>query len=96
MASETNAPSQFPTSRKQAIEQGERLYFTGKPCPRNHVAMRNVKGGCVQCSFEIAVANGNGCSIEAPNKKRSIKPANADSMSTEECEEMRRWKEANG
>ena len=35
--------------RKQAIDRGERYYFTGKPCPRGHVSKRHVTSGCVEC-----------------------------------------------
>lgn len=37
-------------SRAQAKEQGVTKYFTGKPCPREHVCERKVaSGACVQC-----------------------------------------------
>lgn len=42
-------------SRSEAIRLGLKRYFTGKPCPQNHVADRYVdKSTCVLCSFERA------------------------------------------
>lgn len=40
-------------TRKQALEQAFRYYFTGKPCKRGHVALRFVRGStCTQCDKE--------------------------------------------
>jgi predicted Fe-S protein YdhL (DUF1289 family) len=36
-------------TRKQAIEQGLKRYFTGKPCKRGHVDERYVTRGCIAC-----------------------------------------------
>ena len=37
-------------TRDQAISSGLKLYFTGKPCKRNHICYRNVVGRtCVEC-----------------------------------------------
>lgn len=36
-------------SRKEAIEKGLKMYFTGKPCKYGHVAERRVDGGCLEC-----------------------------------------------
>jgi hypothetical protein len=42
-------------SRDQAKDLGLAHYFTGKPCPRGHIAERFVSSfGCVECSFENA------------------------------------------
>lgn len=38
-----------PSPRKDAIEAGERYYFSGKPCPYGHVGKRHVTSGCVEC-----------------------------------------------
>lgn len=36
--------------RKAARLRGEKTYFTGKPCPKGHIAMRYTgHGGCIQC-----------------------------------------------
>ncbi len=40
-------------SRKEAIEQGLTLYFTGKPCPKGHIVTRKVKGSsCTKCASD--------------------------------------------
>lgn len=43
----------LPRSRKEAFENGEKWYFTGKPCKHGHVAKRLTKCGvCYVCSKE--------------------------------------------
>ena len=37
-------------SKKEAIKQGLKKYFTGKPCNREHIAERNLFGNCVVCA----------------------------------------------
>jgi hypothetical protein len=37
-------------TRKEALEKGLHLYFTGKPCKRGHICERTAKGGCVDCN----------------------------------------------
>jgi len=39
--------------RSQAIKEGRTHYFTGKPCKHGHVAMRRVKGTCMECDRSI-------------------------------------------
>jgi hypothetical protein len=42
-------------SRKAAKANGRRLYFTGKPCPKGHIAPRRTDSGqCVECAREGA------------------------------------------
>jgi hypothetical protein len=42
-------------SRKEAKEQGLTRYFTGKPCPKGHIAEKAVSNcTCVQCREEKA------------------------------------------
>lgn len=36
-------------TRKEAKEKGLKHYFTGKPCPKGHIAPRFIAGGCVEC-----------------------------------------------
>ena len=36
-------------SRKEALEQGLKRYFTGKPCKNGHVASRTLNGNCFEC-----------------------------------------------
>lgn len=36
----------------EAVKNGDKHYFTGKPCKRGHVALRFTKGGgCVDCNY---------------------------------------------
>ena len=42
----------YPKTRKEAKETGATHYFTGEPCTRGHVALRKIKGSCVECVKE--------------------------------------------
>src|ERR1043165_6302002 len=45
-------------SRKKALKQGLKFYFTGIPCAAGHVAQRRVIGyKCVQCEHEYRINN---------------------------------------
>lgn len=46
-------------TRKQAISNGFRHYFTGKPCKRGHYSLRMVSGKCLACE-----------PVHAPSKER--------------------------
>jgi len=37
-------------TRQQALAAGLNRYYTGKPCPHGHVAMRRVSGACCECA----------------------------------------------
>jgi len=37
-------------TRQEAIEQGLKWYFTGKPCKHGHIARRSLAGPCQECS----------------------------------------------
>jgi hypothetical protein len=39
----------YPTTRKEALALGVPHYYTGKPCKHGHIALRLVKGTCVEC-----------------------------------------------
>lgn len=41
-----------PKTRKEAVALGAKFYFTGEPCVRGHVALRKVKGSCLECVKE--------------------------------------------
>jgi len=43
---------EYPSTRKEAKDTGAAYYFTGIPCSRGHVALRKVKGVCVECMRE--------------------------------------------
>ena len=42
----------YPKTRKEAVALGAKFYFTGEPCVRGHVALRKVKGSCLECVKE--------------------------------------------
>lgn len=42
----------YPKSRKEAKDLGAKFYFTGEACSRGHIALRKVKGVCVECMKE--------------------------------------------
>lgn len=47
----------LPSTRKEALVQGSKYYFTGKPCPRGHVAKRLVcNQNCYDCNLLNAKA----------------------------------------
>ena len=61
-------------SRKQALELGIKLYFTGEPCKYGHVSPRYVaKSYCVECSRASAVKSQN----QNPERKRKNQAAYA-------------------
>jgi len=42
-------------TRREAIERGEKYYFTGNPCPKGHIANRfTSRAWCVECANEQA------------------------------------------
>ena len=41
---------QLPRTRKEAIDQGEKRYFTGKPCKSGHIVPRFLTGTCSECA----------------------------------------------
>jgi len=56
---------EYPTDRATAKATGAAYYYTGKPCKRNHIALRKTKGACVECVKEDWALD---------NAKRSEKP----------------------
>ena len=43
-------------TRAEALAQGLRHYFTGKPCKRGHVSIRNTrKAACLECDRQIKI-----------------------------------------
>jgi hypothetical protein len=46
----TATPETLPATRREAIALGAKYYFTGRPCPRGHIAPRRVsKAECWEC-----------------------------------------------
>ena len=56
---------EYPKTRKEAKETGNKYYFTGLPCTRGHIALRKIKGTCVECMKEDWAID---------NEKRKEKP----------------------
>jgi hypothetical protein len=56
---------EYPKTRKEAKETGNKYYFTGLPCTRGHIALRKTKGACVECIKEDWAID---------NEKRKEKP----------------------
>jgi len=44
------------TTRQDAIQNGEKQFFTGKPCKKGHIAARHVNGGCMECRKEYSIS----------------------------------------
>jgi hypothetical protein len=44
-------------SRQEAIEQGLKKYFTGKPCKHGHISERHLDASCVTCKQEEHIRN---------------------------------------
>jgi hypothetical protein len=40
-------------TRSQAIKDGDKLYFTGKPCKHGHISPRFIFGACSECKKQI-------------------------------------------
>lgn len=38
-------------SRKQALSDGDKYYFTGKPCKSGHYSKRHITAGCYECTL---------------------------------------------
>lgn len=55
----------YPKTRAEAKATGAKYYFTGKPCTRGHVALRETKGNCVECRREDWMAD---------NERRKLMP----------------------
>jgi 5-methylcytosine-specific restriction endonuclease McrA len=43
---------EYPKTRAAAKATGAKFYFTGEPCVRGHIALRKVKGACMECLKE--------------------------------------------
>jgi len=41
--------TEYPATRKEAKELNSPYYFTGLPCKHGHIALRKLKGTCVEC-----------------------------------------------
>lgn len=55
-------------SRKDALAQGLKHYFTGKPCKRGHVTLRYVSGPCLGC---VSPKSPDGWAARNPEKRKA-------------------------
>ena len=62
----------LPQSKNEALKLGKKLYFTKKSCKNGHLAPRNLRGTCLNCSQDRAAKYriDNPDKIEEFNKKR--------------------------
>ena len=65
-------------SRQDARAIGQTWYFTGVPCKYGHVAKRQVRGGCMQCSKERSVRFYAANREDQLRKQREHRQANLD------------------
>ena len=86
----------LPKTRKEAIEQGSKYYFTGKPCKHGHVSKRiSSNRACFVCGYEQSVNYRKENlekvrAIEAKSKKKDyLKNRN------ERIKKSKMWREAN-
>jgi len=63
-------------TRSQALQQGLKYYFTGKPCPQGHVVKRKVHNGtcyeCAQTARTVRESVENGKWRTRPTLRRKI------------------------
>lgn len=57
-------------TRSDAIKQGLKFYFTGKPCKRNHINKRYLGGHCVSC-VQLSWKNRDKEAYKVKNKERN-------------------------
>jgi 5-methylcytosine-specific restriction endonuclease McrA len=90
-------------SRKEAIAAGVRRYFTGKPCPKGHLAERSIDNcGCVACHADRRAENREGQRAYTrdhyrANKEIYIKKAKewGDKNPDKVTEAQRKWRREN-
>lgn len=87
-------------SRAEAKAAGLKRYFTGKPCPKGHVADRGVgDGACVICKAEDSrrryEANPDAAREAARERARRSREANPEAHREAKRQSSRRWREAN-
>lgn len=77
-------------SRKEAIAQGHKVYFTGVPCSNSHIAPRRVSNySCLECSRKHAQE----FLARRPDYFREYRLQNQETMTSYEREYYRTRKE---
>lgn len=82
----------FPSSRKEALEQGVKYFFTGRPCKHGHLAKRlTSRSTCSACSNERAV-----CWVKAnPEKRAALARRYNQAHQSDNWARAQKWREAN-
>lgn len=65
----------YPKTRKEAKATGSKYYYTGELCKHGHIALRKIKGSCVEC-LKIEWEKGNQTRAEyfkEYNKQEEVK-----------------------
>lgn len=61
-------------SRQEAITQGLKRYYTGKPCKHGHVAERHIRnGGCLECDRLREPEKAKRYRTKHPEKRKELK-----------------------
>ena len=79
-------------TRKEAMEQGLKRYYTGKPCKYGHVSERSVSDcWCCACASEYQLAYREANKEKIAEKDREYREANKEKIT----ERMKKYREAN-
>jgi hypothetical protein len=83
-------------TRSQAKESGLKTYFTGKPCPRGHVAYRKTfSGSCVECSNESTKEWRSRSECHMANYGKSYRQRRGEDLLARKREYQRKWNAEN-
>lgn len=81
----------LPRTRKEALSQGLRHFFTGRACCRGHVSKRSVHSGCLECHREDQAKKYLADSDGFKEKWRKWRSLNIEGQ----LARSRAWREAN-
>lgn len=83
--------SEWPKTRKEALDNGESFFFTGKPCVHGHVSLRYASGACTACQKTKSNKVKYPDASQGTAKLRDIDDALADKALARELKEV--WDE---
>ena len=78
-------------SRKEAIKQGLKRYFTGKPCKHGHVSDRVIYGGCRECKRIRELGRDYDKNLIVQQRKRQISKHWYASHAVQHIVNSRQW-----
>ena len=85
-----------PTELKIARERGLTYYFTGKPCPKGHIADRYTKSSkCVDCNKERSAKYGKIYFQKNKERLRNVRKKHAEKNRDKYVEYQRTYREKN-